>query len=916
MVDIPGDLTDGSLIVQFKPFAIDPELHSIPDGEIAYSGFYLDAYEPNGNLIVTDMSFSAPINLTTPLGGADPSSAYLARWDPDAGEGGAWVAATSMVDEGELMAELDEPGRYAKLAGLPDALDLDYGATEIKIPFESGVGTFSLTPTLMLDGAPWVANEDIFIYVETDFGTPSLGSYEVGAGESSPGEITVESRVAGSATVTATAVYYPTGDPHDAEELVETVEIEFLHAAGSQTRDVPFEPGTPQTGVDLGSIGTVEVPGELMDSPLILQFKPLTLNLEQHSIPDGKMAYGGFYLDAYEPNGNLIVTDMSFSAPMSLTSPLGGADPASAFLVRWDPDAGEGGAWVAVSSMVEGENLVAGLTEPGMYAKLADSSGFPDALDLDYGATDIEIPFESGVGTFSLTPTLMSGGSPFTATSSIFIYVETDFGTPPLGSYEVKAGNSSPGEIAVESRVAGSAAVTATAVYYPTGDPRDAEELVETVEIEFLHAAGSQTVDIWFTPGEARTGVDVGDIGTVEVPGDLTDSSLILQFKPFAIDPELHSIPDGKMASGGFYLDAYEPNGNLIVTDMSFSAPMSLTTPLGGADPSSASLVRWDPDAGEGGAWVAVSSMVEGENLVAGLTEPGMYAKLADEGTPAEFPDEVVVTASPADVTITGEKAEANLTIQLKANGQNWSPPEGSFLTVETTFGDIRSLEYTVPIDSSGQATTAVEAWVSGTAVVTATYSTREADISGSTTVHFTRAASSDYKEAFITAASGATLPMGDANNTSFTIPAGIFSEEVFVRIGPLDIPNPIEAIRADISEDGANLNLVGSVLEIVFFDQNGKVITFGDPPFTSFASDIQVEWNAEDVDDAFVVYLDQSGDGEWKKVASTFTPTVAGLQASGTVRSEALDEPGVYARVTVGGTSGGNVVYLPLVQR
>ncbi|NJN66298.1 MAG: hypothetical protein HC884_06085 [Chloroflexaceae bacterium] len=169
----------------------------------------------------------------------------------------AWgTARTQAARPDQSGAGTDQSRQAVTLADAYSELDqigLETSATTIDIVEESGVGTLTLTPTLRkFDNAPWVAEEDYFIYVETTFGTPLMGSYEVEAGKSSPGGVQIEARVAGTATVTATYVYSDTGDW---QEESATVNVTFGHADGSATVDVPFEPGTPQTGVDLGAIG-------------------------------------------------------------------------------------------------------------------------------------------------------------------------------------------------------------------------------------------------------------------------------------------------------------------------------------------------------------------------------------------------------------------------------------------------------------------------------------------------------------------------------------------------------------------------------------------------------------------------------------------------------------------------------------
>ncbi|NJN66308.1 MAG: hypothetical protein HC884_06135 [Chloroflexaceae bacterium] len=133
----------------------------------------------------------------------------------------------------------------------------------------AGIGMSNITVKLLnADGSAWVPPDDmVFIILDTTFG--QFGNTGPSVDATGTAQEPLRSPVAGRAEVTAIYVH------PDRSETSATTTVEFVRSPESGSFEVAFEPGMEPAMVEMGAIGTVEIPGDLYDAPAILKFTAL-----------------------------------------------------------------------------------------------------------------------------------------------------------------------------------------------------------------------------------------------------------------------------------------------------------------------------------------------------------------------------------------------------------------------------------------------------------------------------------------------------------------------------------------------------------------------------------------------------------------------------------------------------------------
>lgn len=245
----------------------------------------------------------------------------------------------------------------------PASIELSVDTTTIDLP--SGRGEYGqatiVAQLLAADGSEWIPADTMpTVVFETTFGVLSDAVKNVDA--TGRAEVMLKGEITGNADVTAIYVM-----PNDSE-MSETVSVAFTRGNTGGVYEVPFEPGMDTQPIDMEGIGTVEIPGDIYDIPVVVKFTTMPIeSVDTSVIPEGKQVTGAFSIDFYYPDGMLILEEnVSFPTPMTITYPVEGmAEPS---LAIWNLDREE---WVDVDAEVSETSLTASMQTFGEYMKLA-----------------------------------------------------------------------------------------------------------------------------------------------------------------------------------------------------------------------------------------------------------------------------------------------------------------------------------------------------------------------------------------------------------------------------------------------------------------------------------------------------------------------------------------------------------------
>ncbi len=303
-----------------------------------------------GTVQMTDFGFEPPniANILTAENAVELTFEFVARSDEtaDAAEEPATDAA-------------EEP--VASVEGGPAQMNITVDPSPVQLPAsmdEAGAATV-VVELLNAEGTPWTPPDENqrINFDEITFGEPD--TYVANVDADGKAQITLQAKVAGMSEILAVYVM------PDGSELSNTATVAFERPEGQGVFDVAFEPGMEPTTVDMGAIGTAEIPGDLYDIPVVMKFTP-TEQVEE--VPEGMTALGGFTLEFFFADGGyvpIVEEDVEFPTPIKLTYTAEGATQPSTAMWNMDDE-----QWVDIPSEVAGTTVTSSLPSYGDFAKL------------------------------------------------------------------------------------------------------------------------------------------------------------------------------------------------------------------------------------------------------------------------------------------------------------------------------------------------------------------------------------------------------------------------------------------------------------------------------------------------------------------------------------------------------------------